>query len=86
MALYPLYHLAVSAARNGSGDYWISRDDILNGRNGIPQAVGAKIVFQLLLISDDLREVSPDQQSFRITDRGAAAVLQFGRTKVEPEH
>jgi hypothetical protein len=80
-ALYPLFRLACQRAtnRDPSFDYSLSRDDLMNGKNGIPAHVGVKIVFTLLLVAGKYVDMSPDQQSFRINDRGMRAVHKFSK-------
>lgn len=80
-ALYPLFRLAGQRAinRDPSFDYSLSRDDLMNGKNGMPAHVGAKIVFTLLLVAGKYVDMSPDQQSFRINDRGMKAVHKFNK-------
>ena len=82
-ALYPLYRLAEQRAKNGNPDfdYSMSRDDFMNGKNGIPVQAGMKIVFTLLGITGRYVDISPDQQSFRINERGAKAVHSFAKSR-----
>ena len=83
IALYPLFRLAKQRAENQNPNFnWsLSRDDYLNGRNGIPVGVGVKCVWTLLTMNNDLIELSANQQSFRITPKGVKAVLKYHAEK-----
>lgn len=82
MALFPLYSLAKQAHENRDPnfDWSMSRDDYMNGKNGIPSAAGVKCVFALLT-AGDLVEMSQDQQSFRISLVGVEAVRNYASTQ-----
>jgi hypothetical protein len=79
IALYPLYSLVrqMVEADNIDFDITMSRDDFMNGKNGIEPDIGVICVWELLTMPSNYVHISPDGQHFAIKPDGMRAIHKY---------